>query len=88
MTANLDRTESEAPAEPTQGARRATGVGADPVRAPERPGSDPEVAEKATRRRFTAEYKRSILQQADRCTPGELGALLRREGLDSSNLTT
>jgi transposase-like protein len=46
------------------------------------------VVEKATRRRFTAEYKRTILQQADRCTPGELGALLRREGLYSSNLTT
>jgi len=39
------------------------------------------------RRRFTAEYKRKILKQADACTrPGELGALLRREGVYSSSL--
>jgi hypothetical protein len=36
------------------------------VRAADRPGPDPEVTEKATRRRFTAEYKRAIIQQADR----------------------
>jgi transposase-like protein len=49
---------------------------------------DPEVVEKPYRRRFTAEYKLLILQQADSCKePGELGALLRREGLYSSNLT-
>ena len=46
-----------------------------------------EVAEKATRRRFTAVYKRQILAEADQCTePGELGKLLRREGLYSSSL--
>jgi len=39
------------------------------------------------RRRFTAEYKLRILQAADRCAAGELGALLRREGLYSSHLT-
>jgi len=51
--------------------------------------SDPEVSEKASRRRFTAEYKLRILKQADACTElGSLGALLRREGLYSSNLTT
>ena len=50
---------------------------------------DPEVLEKAVRRRFTAEYKRRILKQADACTePSSLGALLRREGLYSSNLKT
>jgi transposase len=44
---------------------------------------------KAQRRRFTAEYKRRILQEAEACTqPGEVGALLRREGLYSSHLTT
>src|SRR3972149_5599010 len=49
---------------------------------------DPEVVVKAERRRFTAEYKRRILQAADACTqPGEVGALLRREGLYSSHLT-
>jgi transposase-like protein len=41
------------------------------------------------RRRFTAEYKLRILREADRATgPGQLGALLRREGLYSSHLTT
>lgn len=48
-----------------------------------------EVLAKAERRRFTAEYKRKILKEADACTkPGELGALLRREGLYSSLLAT
>lgn len=48
-----------------------------------------QVTAKPTRRRFTAEYKISILEQADACTkPGELGALLRREGLYSSHLST
>ena len=48
-----------------------------------------EVKPKATRRRFTAEYKRRILAEADACTkPGELGALLRRERLYSSHLSS
>ena len=48
-----------------------------------------EVVAKATRRRFMAEYKRKILREADACTaPGTIGALLRREGLYSSHLTT
>ena len=46
---------------------------------------NPEVVEKATRRRFTAEYKQNIATEAEQCSrPGELGALLRREGLYSS----
>jgi len=46
------------------------------------------VEAKPKRRRFTAQYKLSILEQADACTkPGELSALLRREGLYSSYLT-
>ena len=50
---------------------------------------DPEVRERAARRRFTAEYKLQVLREADRCTAaGDLGALLRREGLYSSHLTT
>ena len=50
---------------------------------------DPEVVVKPKRRQFTAEYKRRILQEADACTQsGEIGALLRREGLYSSHLTT
>ena len=50
---------------------------------------NPEVPERPVRRRFTAEYKLDILRKADLCTgPGSMGALLRREGLYSSNLTT
>src|SRR3990170_5962217 len=50
---------------------------------------DPEVPAKAARRRFTAEYKLRILTLADACTePGSLGALLRQEGLYSTNLAT
>ena len=50
---------------------------------------DTEVVAKAKRRRFSAEYKRRVLQEADRArNPGEIGALLRREGLYSSHLTT
>ena len=50
---------------------------------------DPEVVPKAKRRKFSAEYKRRILDEADSCTePGQIGALLRREGLYSSHLTT
>jgi transposase-like protein len=46
------------------------------------------VSAKATRRRFTAEEKRRILREADGCTQrGELGALLRREGIYSSHLS-
>jgi transposase-like protein len=47
------------------------------------------VTERAKRRRFTAEYKLRILREVDRCkVPGEIGALLRREGLYSSHLTS
>jgi hypothetical protein len=48
-----------------------------------------EVVAKATRRRFTLDYKREIVRKVDGCkTPGAAGALLRREGLYSSHLTT
>jgi len=66
-----------------QGARRATG-GAASTAAP-----DPEVAATGKRRQFSGAEKRRILNAADRCTkPGELGALLRREGIYSSMLAT
>ena len=53
-----------------------------------RGASDPELVERPRRRRFGAEYKLRIVREADRCTrPGEVGALLRREGLYSSILT-
>lgn len=47
------------------------------------------MTSKAKRRRFTAEYKRKVLQEADACAEsGQIGALLRREGLYSSHLVT
>ena len=50
---------------------------------------DPEVVAKPLRRRFTAQYRLRILEETDRCTePGEVGRVLRREGLYSSYLTT
>src|SRR5213594_2363704 len=49
---------------------------------------DPELVERPLRRRFSAEYKLRVLREADACSePGEIGALLRREGLYSSLLT-
>jgi len=51
-------------------------------------GSGPEVPEKAKRRQFDSAYKLRILEEADRSTElGQLGELLRREGLYSSHLT-
>jgi transposase len=49
---------------------------------------DPELVERPKRRRFTAKYKLEILEKAEACTrPGEIGDLLRREGLYTSHLT-
>ena len=72
----------------TESARRVTGVAREAAgRNGDNP--DPEVTNKAIRRRFSAAYKRRVVREADRCTkPGELGALLRREGLYSSSLRT
>jgi transposase-like protein len=48
---------------------------------------EPEVLPRAKRRQFSAEYKLRILEEADACTKrGQIGALLRREGLYSSHL--
>jgi len=59
------------------------------VSAPPMGGADTEVAvAQPTRHRYTAAYKLRILREAEQCAPGELGALLRREGLYSSHLTT
>ena len=81
--------------EEMEGARRTTGISS--ITETQRTGrltrgfkmvSDPEVSEKPVRRRFTAEYKRRILREAETCKEhGQMGALLRREGLYSSNLT-
>ncbi len=52
------------------------------------PVPDPEVPEKKARRKFTAKYKLRVLSEVADCTEaGEIGALLRREGLYSSHLT-
>ena len=71
-----------------EGARRATGKAPAETPAPPSQAPNPEVEPRAVRRRFGAQYKRSILEQADRCiNPGDIGALLRREGLYSSHLS-
>jgi len=63
-------------------ARRAAGQGSSSA-------PNPEVAPTAKRRRFSGAEKRRILAEADRCTkPGEIGALLRREGIYSSMLAS
>jgi len=73
------------------GAQRAVGersAGAAGGAAPAAP-PDPELVERPQRRRFTAEYKLAVLREADGLSrPGEIGALLRREGLYSSHLST
>ena len=71
----------------SEGARRATGGLADGGAAAG--VRDPEVSEKAKRRRFSAEYKLRIVREADACKgDGDVAALLRREGLYSSHLSS
>jgi len=78
--------------EEMEGARRATGIsslGEPPAHRELRAVPNPEVPEKAVRRRFTSAYKLRILKEADSGTEsGQYGALLRREGLYASHLTT
>ena len=52
------------------------------------PGGSTEVHARRTRRAFTADYKRRILDEIDGCEHGQLGLLLRREGLYSSHVET
>ncbi len=78
-----------------EGARRATGVSlVENLKESDVPSvltltpPDPEVSAKPVRRRFSANYKSRILSLADGCVaPGSIGALLRREGLSSSQLS-
>ena len=79
--------------EEMEGVRRATGISSvsDPAAGHRdlHAVPDPEVPEKAARRRFTAAYKIRILKEAEGCNgTRQCGALLRREGLYSSHLTT
>src|SRR5437660_9863535 len=80
--AGAERSEGSPPGEPQ---RSAAGAKAGAASRP-----DPEVVAKAKRRTYTAEYKQRILEEADAAaaTRGALGALLRREGLYFSLLTT
>ena len=72
-----------APEGALEDARRSAG------NAPSGARPDPEVVATARRQQFTSGDKRRILEAADRCTqPGEIGALLRKEGIYSSHLTT
>ena len=73
----------------SQGGRRATEEAPEPA-APTGPAeADSEVQARARRRHFSNADKRRILEAADRCTkPGEIGALMRREGVYSSSLST
>jgi transposase-like protein len=88
MVELVKKTEGLAPEKEMEGARRATGISFSGAAATAPEPLDPEVPAKASRRKFTAQYKLDILAQAERCEPGEVGALLRREGLYSSHLTT
>jgi transposase-like protein len=54
--------------------------------ASDRQRPDPEVPERARRRRFTAQYKLDVLAAYDAAVQGEKGAILRREGLYSSHI--
>jgi len=89
MVDRLKKTDSVALVEEMDGARRATGISSTKAATETTTGADSEVLEKGSRRRFTAKYKLRILEEGDACTgPGQIGALLRREGLYSSHLTT
>ena len=73
----------------SQGARRATEDAPASAAPGLPPGADSEVVARARRRVFSSADKRRILEAADRCTkPGEVGALMRREGVYSSSLST
>jgi transposase len=73
----------------SQGARRATEEAPGSAAPAPRSGTDSEVVPRARRRQFSNADKRRILEAADHCTkPGEIGALMRREGVYSSSLST
>lgn len=73
----------------SQGAHRATEDVPGSANQDSRSSTDSEVVAHAQRRNFSPAQKRRILEEADRCTkPGEIGALMRREGIYSSSLST
>jgi transposase len=89
FTGNMKKEMGVVPPERNEGERSEpswSGGGTTPM-APAAP-ADPEVESKATRRQFSAAYKRRILDKAEEGGPGGVAGLLRREGLYSSHLTT
>ena len=87
----LERTRNGRAGGQEVGARRVEGAVGDRKRAGggrDVAAPDPELVERPRRRTFTAEYKLGVLREADACSkPGEIGALLRREGLYTSHLS-
>jgi transposase-like protein len=89
LKAAMDAANSLPDSSALQGARRATGDALESAEPTKRPAADMEVVPRARRRHFTNADKRRILEAAERCTkPGEIGALMRREGVYSSSLST
>lgn len=85
MQANQRNADSGA----AQGARRATEAAPESAPPAVQSGSDSEVVARTQRRQFSSADKRRILNAADRCSkPGEIGALMRREGVYPSSLST
>ena len=88
MSTSKTSTSSAALAASERSGEAANAAGAAPT-VSRSPVPDSEVIARPRRRSFTAEYKRSVLDQADSAQDcGAIGALLRREGLYSSHLTT
>lgn len=83
MQSMTNKNQSKIHSSDSSGARRASEESAEKPVAP-----NPEVTVKRQRRTYTKQYKLSIVEQANAChTAGEVGALLRREGLYSSSLS-
>ena len=86
---SMPQSRSSADSLASQGARRATEDASESAPPSMSTGRDSEVVPRARRRTFTNADKRRILKAADGCTqPGEIGALMRREGVYSSSLST
>ena len=88
MVEQVEGTGGVAPEKEREGARRATGIPFSGTGAKVPEPADPEVSERASRRKFTVQYKLGFPGEADRCEARGIGALLRREGLYSSHLST
>lgn len=82
------RSEGERSEPERSGAAANSPAAAEPLAAAEEIIPNSEVSARSMRRRFSAGYKLRILKEADSCDSGGIAALLRREGLYSSHLTT